>query len=197
MKHLELKQQLAFCDKYKINANALLLLEIILLAQDNEEPELVKSYFSSHVKNEILPTLTSLQNAGLILKSYKLPKQGEKFSILDIPLNKNMMKDFYRSSFEMGVELYESYPISTFVNGDEYKLRRISKKFDSLEDAYMAYGKAINWKPETHKRVLELIDLGKKSNYRFTNLGDFIVDHDWLNMETLATDSKQSNITML
>ena len=108
-----------------------------------------------------------------------------------------MTKDFYRCSFEMGYELYETYPMSTIVNGVEYKLRRISKKFASLEDAYVAYGKAIRWKPDVHKHILELIEMGKKTNYVFTNLGDFIVDNDWLNMETLATDNVKSNVKML
>lgn len=196
MKNLELKQQLAFCAKYGIDANSLLLLEIILLAQDNEELELVKEYFSSQAKS-VLPTLTNLQSSGLILKSYTLPKQGEKLNILDIPINKNVVKDFYRTSFEMGVELYENYPTSTIVKGEEFKLRRISKKFNSLEDAYMAYGKAIRWKPDVHQHILELIEEGKKTNYKFTTLGDFIVDRDWLNMETLATDNIKSNIKML
>ena len=195
MKHLELKQQIAFCEKYKIDANALLLMELLLLAQDNEELELVKQYFTSQVN--LLATLTTLQNAGIVLKSYKLPKQGEKINILDIPLNKNITKDFYKCSFEMGVELYEAYPKSIIVKDQEYKLRRISKKFNSLEDAYMAYGKAIKWKPEIHRHVLDLIESGKKTNYVFTTLGDFIVDQDWLNMETLATDNIKSNIRML
>lgn len=195
MKNLLLKQQLAFCSKYSIDANALLLLEIILLAQDNECLELVKEYFSS--QSNISSSLRKLQDSGLILKSYKLPQSGETLNILDIPLNKNMTKDFYRCSFEMGYELYETYPMSTIVNGVEYKLRRISKKFASLEDAYVAYGKAIRWKPDVHKHILELIEMGKKTNYIFTNLGDFIVDNDWLNMETLATDNVKSNMKML
>ena len=37
MKNLELKQQLVFCEKYKIDANQLLLLEIILIAQEGDD----------------------------------------------------------------------------------------------------------------------------------------------------------------
>lgn len=190
-----MKQQVAFCAKYGIDMNALVLMEMILLAQDNEDLEIVKQYFSS--QQNLSTVLVALQNAGIILKSYKLPKAGEKLDVLSIPLNKNVTKDFYRCSFEMGVELYEAYPMSTIVKDQEYKLRRISKKFNTLEDAYTAYGKAIHWKPEVHKHVLELIESGKKTNYAFTTLGDFIVDNDWLNMETLATDNVQSNMRML
>ena len=175
--------------------NAITLLRIILLAQNNEELELVNRYFGS--KPNILSSLNVLQDSGIILKSFKIPNKGESIDILSIPLNKNAVKDFHKTSFDMGVELYEAYPMSIFVKDQEYKLRRISKKFNTLEDAYSAYGKAIKWNPETHKHVLELIELGKKTNYVFTTLGDFIVDNDWLNMETLVTDNPKSNVTML
>ena len=41
MKDLNLEQQLIFCEKYSINPGELLLLEILLLAQDGDEPEIV------------------------------------------------------------------------------------------------------------------------------------------------------------
>lgn len=201
MRNLEIKQQLLFCEKYGINPSELLLLEMILLAQEDEDIELVQLYFKSRIcaRGSIREMLQSLQDAGVILKTYKVPEKGQKLDIHIIPINKNLIRDFYKSSFEMGKELFDNYPISTVVNGLEYKLRRISKKFDSLEDAFRAYGKAIRWKPEAHEKVIELIKAGKENNYQFTNLGDFIVDRDWLNMEAISKDGvmMNSNTTML
>jgi len=201
VRNLEIEQQLIFCEKYGINPSELLLLEIILLAQEDDEPELVQLYFKSRMcaRGNTIDLLQGLKDAGVILASYKIPQKGEKFDIFSVPINKNLVKDFHKSSFEMGVELFETYPVSTVVNGAEYKLRRISKKFDSLEDAYRAYGKAIKWKPEIHNKVIELIKAGKEGGYNFTNLGDFIVDHDWLNMEAISKDGimLDTNTTML
>ena len=201
MRNLEIEQQLAFCEKYSINPSELLLLEIILLAQEDDDPELVQSYFSSRMcaRGSTIDLLQGLQDAGVILKTYKIPEKGQKFDIFAVPINKNLVKDFHKSSFEMGEELFENYPLSTVVNGLEYKLRRISKKFNSLEDAYRAYGKAIRWKPEAHAKVLELIKQGKENGYQFTNLGDFIVDRDWLNMEAISKDGimLDTNTTLL
>ena len=201
MRNLEIKQQLLFCEKYGINPSELLLLEMILLAQEDEDIELVQLYFKSRIcaRGDIREMLKGLQDAGVILKTYKVPEKGQKLDIHIIPINKNLIRDFYKGSFEMGKELFDNYPISTVVNGLEYKLRRISKKFDSLEDAFRAYGKAIRWKPEAHEKVIELIKAGKENNYQFTNLGDFIVDRDWLNMEAISKDGvmMNSNTTML
>lgn len=201
MRNLEIEQQLIFCEKYGINPSELLLLEMILLAQEDEDIELVQLYFKSRIcaRGDIREMLKGLQDAGVILKTYKIPEKGQKLDIHIIPINKNLIRDFYKGSFEMGKELFDNYPISTVVNGLEYKLRRISKKFDSLEDAFRAYGKAIRWKPEAHEKVIELIKAGKENNYQFTNLGDFIVDRDWLNMEAISKDGvmMNSNTTML
>ena len=196
-----LETQLAFCEKYGINPSELLLLEIILIAQEDDDPELVQSYFKSRLcaRGSTIELLQGLQDAGVILKTYKIPEKGQKFDIFAVPINKNLVKDYHKNSFDMGEELFKAYPLSTVVNGVEYKLRRISKKFDSLEDAYRAYGKAIRWKPEMHEKVIELVKQGKESGYQFTNLGDFIVDHDWLNMEAISKDGvmMNSNTTML
>jgi len=201
VRNLEIEQQLIFCEKYGINPSELLLLEIILLAQEDDDPELVQSYFKSRMcaRGSTIELLQGLQDAGVILKTYKIPEKGQKFDIFAVPINKNLVKDFHKGSFEMGQELFENYPLSTVVNGLEYKLRRISKKFDSLEDAYRAYGKAIRWKPEMHEKVIELVKQGKESGYQFTNLGDFIVDQDWLNMEAISKDGimMDSNTTLL
>ena len=107
-----------------------------------------------------------------------------------------VIKDFFKCSFEMGKELFENYPMFGLINGEPVGIRSVSKKFDSLEDAYRAYGKAISWNPETHNKVIELVKQGINNNYQFTTLGDFIVDRDWLNMEAMSTDGIMNNTSM-
>ena len=196
-----MEAQLIFCEKYSISPNELLLLEIILIAQEGDDPAIVNDYFNSRkcARGGTLELLTNLQKVGVINKTYKIPAKGETLVLSDIPINKNITKDFYRSAFEMGKELFEVYPVSTVVKGIEYKLRRISKKFDSLEDAFRAYGKAIRWKPEVHKKIIDLIKQGKEKNYQFTTLDDFIVDNDWVNMEAITKDGilMETNMRML
>lgn len=198
MKHLDLAQQLTWCKSFDITPTELLLFEVLLLLQENDDPELVKFYFelSENARGSFRESLIKLQEAGLVNKSYKIPEKGTTVNPYDIPLNKVKSKQFYKNSFELGKELYENYPLSTVVNGIEYKLRRISKKFNSLEDAYIRYGKAIGWNPEKHERILELIKQGVENNYNFTTLDDFIVDNDWLNLEAISKDGIINNSNM-
>lgn len=185
MKNLELKQQLVFCEKYKIDANQLLLLEIILLAQEDEDPEIVQLYFQSKVKGNLSEQLTKLQEVGVINKSYKLPKKGERLDLYDIPINRNLIKDFYKCSFELGKELFEEYPQFGFINGQAVGIRGVSKKFDSLEDFYRFYGKTIRWKQETHNHIIELVKWANENNILCISLCNFVIDHKWEELEAL------------
>lgn len=185
MKNLELKQQLVFCEKYKIDANQLLLLEIILLAQEDEDPEIVQLYFQSKVKGNLSEQLTKLQEVGVINKSYKLPKKGERLDLYDIPINRNLVKDFYKCSFELGKELFEEYPQFGFINGQAVGIRGVSKKFDSLEDFYRFYGKTIRWKQETHNHIIELVKWANENNILCISLCNFVIDHKWEELEAL------------
>lgn len=189
MKNLELKQQLIFCEKYKISPNELLLLEILLIAQEGDDPEIVKSYFTSPVKarGSTLELLSNLKESGVILKSYKIPGKGENFSPYDVPINKNIIKDFYRSSFEMGKELFEAYPQFGLVNGSWVGIRSVSKKFNSLEDFYCFYGKTIRFKPDIHNHIIELVNWANENNILSTTLCNFVVDHKWEELEALRS----------
>ena len=178
-------------EKYNINSDELLFITVILLIQEGEVNSYINLYFSLPMtcRGSIRDIIISLQDKQVITKEYKIPPAGTKFIPEDVTFNKNFIKTFYKGSFWIGKELFEIYPISTVVNGTEYKLRRVSKKFDSLEDAYRAYGKAISWKPEIHNKIIQLIEWGKDNNYQFTTLDSFIVDNDWLNIEAMKDNS--------
>jgi hypothetical protein len=187
LKDLNLEQQLIFCDKYIITPNELLLLEIILLAQEGEQPEIVYNYFNANVDARGLtrPMLERLQAVGIINKTYKIPQKGERLNIYDIPINKNVVKDFFKCSFEMGKELFENYPMFGIINGEPVGIRSVSKKFDSLEDFYRYYGKTISWKPDKHKYIMELVSWAKDNNLLVTTLANFVIDHKWEELEAL------------
>lgn len=187
MKDLNLEQQLIFCEKYSINPSELLLLEILLLAQEGEQPEIVNTYFTSRMcaRGNTRELLSGLQNAGVITKAYKIPEKGSAFNPLDVPINKNLVKDFFKCSFEMGKELFENYPMFGLINGEPVGIRSVSKKFDSLEDFYRYYGKSISWKPEKHAYIMELIEWAKEKNLIVATLCNFVIDHKWEELEAL------------
>ncbi len=166
-------------ERYKLSPTELFCIKMILLAKEEGEYEWLQRFAQISNLRDILVTL---QEKGIILKNYKIGSQGSSLVVEEIPINQNFQKQFYRYSFEMGQELFEIYPQSTIVNGLVYNLKRVSKHFDSLEDAFARYAKYIKYKEETHKQVLELVKWGIENGYTFTTLDSFIVDQDWNNL---------------
>lgn len=174
MKYLNhnLNTELILMSQYKIDSNELMCIKVILLAQDGEYEYLQN--FAQICQLRLL--LTTLQSKGVILKSYKLPKEGSSFVPEDVQFNQNFLKKYYRSAYEMGEELFYTYPQSCVVNNQVFNLRSVSHKFNSLEDAFAKYAKQIKNNPDVHKEILDNIRWGIENGYNFTTLDRFIVD---------------------
>ena len=176
----DIDNELIFLEKYNLTPTELMTIRTILLAQDNQEDYLFKfNNILTKTDVKFRDILISLQNKQIITKAYKIPNEGELFEFEDVTFNKSIVKAFYKASFELGKELFNVYPQTTIVNGVIYALRRVSKKFNSLEDAFRVYGKTIRWDEELHNEIIELVKWGIDNDYSFTTLDDFIVDNAW------------------
>ena len=153
----DIDNELIFLEKYNLTPTELMTIRTILLAQDNQEDYLFKfNNILTKTDVKFRDILISLQNKQIITKAYKIPNEGELFEFEDVTFNKSIVKAFYKASFELGKELFNVYPQTTIVNGVIYALRRVSKKFNSLEDAFRVYGKTIRWDEELHNEITEL-----------------------------------------
>lgn len=141
-----------------------MFIRTLLILQNEENEDLFNDYIEAlHVCDiEVREILISLQKKEIILKSYKIPLKGEKFDPYSIPFNKNFIKNLYKSSFELGKELFEIYPQFTTINGTLVTLRGVSKHFNSLEECYFKYGKSIGWNQERHNKIIDLINWSKE-----------------------------------
>ena len=178
---LNIENELVLLEKYKLTPTELFTVKVILLAKEEGEYEWIQR-FAQTVK--LIDILKSLQEKGIILKSWKIIP-NTTLQVEDIPFNQNFQKQFFRASFEMGQELFEIYPQSTYVNGSLYNLKRVSKHFDSLEQAFLKYSKYIKNNPETHQHIIELIQWGIDNGYNFSTLDSFIIDNSWLAIEAM------------
>lgn len=174
-------------EKYKLTPDELYCVKLILLASEESSIDYLIRFTSISAEHRELfkKCLVSLREKEIILKSYKIPKSGQQFIPEDVKFNKNFLKNFFRASFDMGQELFNAYPPFAMINGSNVMLRSISKKFNSLEDAYAYYGKCIKWNPETHREILELISWSKDFNILNCSLGSFIVDNKWIDLKEL------------
>ena len=176
MKYLNhnLDSELALMREYKLKPDELFAIKVILLAQDGEYEYLQQ--FNEIIDGSLRLILETLQSKGIVLKSYKIPKVGTSFIPEDVQFNQNFLKKYYRSAFEMGEELFYTYPQSCTVQGQIFNLRTVSKHFDSLEQAFQKYAKSIKNNPEIHQEIIDNIKWGIENGYNFTTLDRFIID---------------------
>ena len=184
---LNLEEEISILSKYRITPNELTFIKTLLILQDEANEDLFKDYIESlYVCNvKLREILISLQKKEIILKSYKIPSEGESFDPYSIPFNKNFIKSLYKSSFELGKELFEIYPQMTVINGSLVTLRGVSKHFDSLEACYFRYGKAVGWNQERHEKVLDLIKWAKERDIIKQSLSSFVINNSWLDLEAI------------
>lgn len=193
---LTLEQEISILDKYRLTPTALMFLKTLLILQDDGNEEPFKSYFEllHNCGVKICDVISYLQDKEIILKSYKAPQNdGDKFDPNVIPINKFFIKNMYKSSFELGKELFEEYPQFTNIDGNVVGIRSVSKRFNSLEEAYFKYARAINNNPEIHNHIIQLIKWGKDKDLIKYTLSSFIIDRRWLELEALK-DGSISNI---
>ncbi len=184
---LTLEEEVVLLDKYRLIPNELLFIRILLILQDENNEELFSKYVKI-LKDDginLRKLISRLQDKGIILKSYKIPKEGSVFDPFAIPFNKNFIKNLYRSSFELGKELFEAYPQFGNINGNVVPLRGISKHFDSLEDCYFRYSKCIGWSSEKHDRIVSLVTWAKDNNLLNMSLSSFVINNSWLDLEAM------------
>ena len=184
---LTLESEIAILEKYKLTSTELFLVRVLLIFQDENNEKVFADYIKT-LKSagiNLRNILQSLQDKGILLKSYKIPLEGQEFNPYDIEINRNFIKGLYKCSFELGKELFESYPQFNSINGNIVSLRGVSKHFDSLEDAYFKYGRYIKWNPEIHREIIELVNWAKEHNLICQSLSSFIINNAWLDLKAM------------
>ena len=190
---LSIDRELDFMIKYQLFPEELLIIQLIFLAQ-NEHPEYLSKYFSQMpLKGAPRDTLLALQEKGIINKSYKIPEKGATFNPRDVDFNKVFMKSYMQHSGEMGMELFINYPSFVNIGGRQCSLKNISKLFKSMDDFCFAYGKIIKFNPETHNKIMTLLEFGKENQLIHYGISEFLISQKWLEIEELQNSGGTLN----
>lgn len=182
---LSLDREIDFMNKYGLTADELFLMRLIFLAQEDRDDYLKKFFGENALGLPITDLLKSLQEKGVINRSYQIPKKGTVFKPKDVEFNKQVLKGFLQHSEDLGMELFENYPNSTVINGKTFSLRNIAKFYKSFDEFCFAYGKEIKFDPKKHSEILELLEWGKENNLINSGISDFIISRRWIDLEEM------------
>lgn len=170
--------------KYQLTADELFVLRLIFYAQEGHD-EYISMFFSEcQLGHSLRSILESLQVKGIINKSYVVPEEGSVFKAGDVDLNKTAVGQFMQHSTDMGMELFETYPTYTVINGRTFSLRNITKNFKDLDDMCWKYGKMIKFNQQKHEEIIELLEYGKENDLIHSGICDFILSQGWVALET-------------
>lgn len=184
--NLEIENELLLREHYQLTAEELLVVKLLLLASlDEGHPEYLQRYMSLPNKVDLREIIISLQEKSVILKSFKVPNKGEPFNPQSVTFNSVFHKTYYKASGDMGFELFTNYPSIITIKGSVYSLRNVAKKYNTLEEFFFAYGKAIKFNPSTHIKVMNLLEWGKEHDLINYNICEFVISRKWLELEQL------------
>lgn len=183
---IDIDEEINLLSFYGLNPNELMFIKTILFLQDGDE-SLFGKYIGVLKKSnvDIRQLIEILQNKGIISKSYKIPPKGQPFEPNDIPISKTFIKSLYKSSLELGKELFDAYPQFAVINNTYVPIRSVAKHFNSLEDAYFRYSKIIKNDPEVHNNIIDLVKWGNENNLICQSLSSFIINNAWLDLEAM------------
>jgi hypothetical protein len=180
---LSIDREIQFMIKYQLTPDEFFLMKLIFFAQEGQEQYISQFANECGFERSIREILTSLQNKGVINKSYVIPQAGEVFNPQDVDFNKNVLNQFFQHSQDLGMELFEAYPPFTIINGKTFSLRNISKNFKDLDDMCWNYGRAIRFSQQKHEEIMELLEFGKENNLIHSGISDFILSQGWLALQ--------------
>ena len=170
--------------EFNISADELLLIYLTLCAQDSHS-EYFATWFDGYGKDKLKSLFESLKSKGIIHKNYN-PKC---YKPDEIEFNKNFIKKYFKQAGVIGKELFEAYEPFLYINGSNYSLRNISKKFYSLEEFYFHYSKTIGHSIKTHEHVMEMLSYAKENKLIKYGILEWVASAKWLDIKYLIDNN--------
>lgn len=184
---MELDTILNLLIKYNLTADELLIVYLILIAQDEEgHKEFISKWYNHFGEEKAKAISDSLRKKGIITKTY----EDEEFPN-NIEFNKNFLKGWIKTSGQMGQELFSAYPKYLLINGKQMALTNFSKRFNTMEEMFFFYSLQIGHSIEKHKKIMEILDWAKKNNKLHYGIVEFIVGHKWEELDELKNSGVQ------
>jgi len=189
---LSLKEEINIYINSGLTPSELFILRLLFLAQDGDT-SLINNYISNadNGKELFKVVLKSLQNKGIILASFKMPKEGEILRYTDIPINKNFVKKFIRESNQIGKEFFDAYPPFIYINGKMASIKNITKAgLFSIDEFCFFYGRQLKLSSVKHERVMEALEYGKEHNLINYSILEFIASQKWNEIEYIRSSGE-------
>ena len=93
---LSIDREIQFMIKYQLTPDEFFLMRLIFYAQEGQDKYISQFANECGFEKPIREILNSLQDKGIINKSYVIPQAGEIFNPQDVDFNKNVLNQFFQ-----------------------------------------------------------------------------------------------------
>jgi len=194
--NIDLERKLEIMAKHELTAEEWLFIELLFIAEDF--PELLLKYFNECKKEQIpRQILLNLKDKKVLPSNFHIPSEGESFDPTQIEFSKTFLNNYFKNSFEAGWELFEAYP-EYCQNADRlFPARNITKNgYNDENDLFAKYNKAIQYKVENHREVMELLHWAKEQKLLTYGIVEYIVTRKWLAHKALRESGEINNMQL-
>lgn len=183
---MELDTILNIMAKYKLTADELLLVYLTFIAQtENGDPKSNNHYFRKWYegggKERLRELFNSLKEKGVIKKNYN----PSTYDPDEIEFNGNFIKQYFKLSGELGIELEDAYPTYLYLNGKTVSLKNIAKRFLNKSEFYFWYSSTIGHSIEKHREILEILEWAKSKDLVQVSMVEFVSSQKWKEFKEL------------
>ena len=180
-----MENQLILMDRFELTPEEYMVVELIFLSIEGRTNDPLFAFYKIPGEHTpLLEILNNLQEKGVILKSCKFLK-GQPFDRDSVQFSELFLRNYRKSSGELGEELFREYPNEAVIQGQSTPLKNWAKHFKSEEDMFFYYGKSIGWNLQKHQHVLEMIRWSKNNDLfgLNMNIGAWITSKMWESIE--------------
>ena len=178
---LTLDEELELMEKYSLTASQFMIVKLLIIAQDSEEGENYLSRYQNYCDDKTLTFdfFKKLNDKDVITKDSAIFKETKKFYPEDVTFSKNFIKNFYKSSNQLGKEIWNKYPTYIVGNYKNYPAKNFSKRFKDLNELFRFYGKQIKYNPIKHDQIIQSLDFAIKNDLITEGIVDYLLANKW------------------
>ena len=185
---LSLEEEIEIYLKTNLTPTELFIVRLLFLAINGDKNLLVNYINNSNI--ELREVLQSLQDKKIINSNYIIPQKGEILN-LNIPFNKNFLKNYVKDTHALGKEFFEKYPMFININGKMCSIKNITKgNFYTLDDFFNYYAKTIKLNGVEHEYILDILDFGIQHNLIHYSILEFLASQKWNELEFIRSSGE-------
>lgn len=192
-------KELEILEKFSLDANEWYLIRCLFLSKyEGLNNYLIHFVTKSLPKGALRQMLVTLKEKRILSKKYKVPKEGEQFIVKDLEFHEPFLNKYFKTSNEMGRELFDAYPSYLVMNDGTFLPARnlVSKVVFKDQNAFFIfYCKQIKYNIQKHEQIMKALEFAKSNDLIRSGIVEYVVSEKYEDHIRTMTDGHGDFVT--